>query len=87
MAQGEGEVLVEKVSGKKKLEIKTSKVKQTFWLPGLPEKLAHAVVAPPAVDEEEPLQESKLRDAVVGRQDGLHALLARDSHTNMGGCN
>ncbi len=51
-----------------------------------PQELAHPVVAPPPVHQEEPLQEAELRDAVVGGQHRLHALLAGDAHADVGGC-
>ena len=51
------------------------------------EELAHAVVGPAAVDEQQPLQEAELRYAVVRGQHRLHALLPGYAHPDVSGCN
>lgn len=50
------------------------------------EELAHAVVGPAAVHEQQALQEAELRDGVVRRQHRLHALLPRYAHADVRGC-
>ena len=51
------------------------------------QELAHPVVGPATVHEEESLEEPELRYVVVGGQDGLHALLPGDPHPDVSGCN
>ena len=51
------------------------------------EELAHAVVGPAAVDEQQPLEEAELRYAVVRGQHRLHALLPGYAHPDVSGCN
>ena len=48
------------------------------------EELAHSVVGPAAVDEQQPLQKAELRDAVVRGQHRLHPLLPRYAHADVG---
>lgn len=48
------------------------------------EEIAHAVVGPTAMDQQEALQVAKLGKGVVRGQNGLHALLSTDAHTNVG---
>lgn len=47
------------------------------------QELAHAVVGPAPVHQQQPLQEAELRDRVVRRQHRLHALLPRDAHADV----
>lgn len=51
------------------------------------EELAHPVVGPAAVYQQQALQEAELRNRVVRGQYRLHALLARDAHAYMRRCN
>lgn len=46
----------------------------------VPQELAHAVVGPAAMHQQQSLQEAELRDGVVRREHRLHALLPRDAH-------
>ena len=50
------------------------------------EELAHAVVGPAAVDEQQPLEEAELRNAVVRGQHRLHPLLTGYPHPDVCGC-
>lgn len=48
------------------------------------EEVAHAVVGPAAMDEQETLQVAKLGEGIVRGQHCLHPLLSADAHANMG---
>lgn len=47
------------------------------------EEVAHAVVGPAPVDEQEALQVAELGKGIVRGQHCLHALLSADAHTNV----
>lgn len=49
----------------------------------VPEELAHPVVRPSAVDQQQPLQEPELSQRIVGRQRRLVTLLPGNAHPNV----
>lgn len=48
------------------------------------EEVAHAVVGPAPVDEQEAVQVAELGKGIIRGQHRLHALLSADSHANVG---
>lgn len=51
------------------------------------EKLAHAIVRPAAMDQEEALKVAELAEGKVTAEHGLHPFMAADANPNMGSCN
>ena len=51
------------------------------------EKLAHPEVGPPTVDQQKPLQETKLSKGEVACKHGLHSFLSTDPDPDMGSWN
>lgn len=50
------------------------------------QELAHSVVGPAPVHQQQSLEESELSDWVVRRQHGLVTLFSADSHSDVGHC-
>lgn len=51
------------------------------------EKLAHAIVRPAAMDQEEALKVAELAEGKVTVEHGLHPFMAADANPNIGSCN
>lgn len=51
------------------------------------EKLAHAIVRPAAMDQEEALKVAELAEGKVTAEHGLHPFMAADANPNVGSCN
>jgi len=52
---------------------------------GVQHESRHAAVVPPAMDQQQALQEPEAADGIVGRVGGLHALRAGDAHAHVRG--
>lgn len=50
------------------------------------QELAHSVVGPAAVHQQQSLKETELSDRVVRGQHGLVTFFSADSHSNVGHC-
>lgn len=50
------------------------------------QKLAHSIVGPAAMDQQQSLEVAELGYGIVAGQDSLQALLARDANANVGSC-
>lgn len=50
------------------------------------EKLAHAIIGPATMDQEQTLKIVELGEGKVAAEHGLHSLLAADANPNVGSC-
>lgn len=66
---------------------KMAERERDIFVKKISQKLAHAIVRPSAVHQQQTFQVPELSDRIVAGQDGLHSLLAGDADTDVGRLN